>query len=78
MRKNLDDNFSYKLGQNLGFFKMKISLNITVESQSCCFPKNRYIGPIFKGFLYQHFKKKSSNAFSIVVILQYLSYKLFL
>ena len=71
MRKNLDDNFSYKLELNLGIFKMKISLDIA-ESQSRYFPK-------IQGFLYQHFRKKNhQNAFSIVGILQYLSYKLFL
>ena len=59
MRKNLDDNFSYKLGQNLGIFKMKISLNIAVESQSCCFPKKRYIGPSYlQGCFVSTFQKK--------------------
>ena len=76
MRKNLDDSFTYELGLNSGIFQNEnIPRYRWIKPVSLFSEKQTYI---FKGFLYQHFIKKLSNAFSIVGILQYLSYKLFL
>ena len=52
MRKNLEANFTYELGLNLGIFKMKLSLDM----QSHCFPKHIDISP--RVFFLSTFQKK--------------------
>ena len=67
MRRNEDDNFTYEVGLDLRIFKLKMSLHIAY-----CIPTNIDISSRF--FLIIISEKKSSNVFTCVEILQYLSY----